>query len=161
MCGDTAKAMRQRIIEAARSQIGTHKWDEYIPGVCIHPGARVSWCGIFCLWTLKSVGLAQNIFWEFGKGFAYRLPITSEPKAGDIAYIDKPYQHHAIFESINPGGSITTIDGNQPGETVQRLVRPRKAFTVFYSIAPLLNETNGLPPDHADSQTAENGTKAD
>jgi len=133
--GDT----RQTILAIASSQIGPQDpkryWADVIPE---HPGFSGAWCGGFTLWVLHQAGIAKDISWEMGKGYCYRLPITDDPKPGDIAYFDKPYQHHAIVESVS-GNVLTTIDGNQPGESVARRIRPRDSATAFYSIEPLLS----------------------
>lgn len=62
---------------------------------------------------------------------------TEHPQPGDVAYIDKPFQHHCLVESVD-GNTITTIDGNSMG-TVQRRVRPREKFTAFFSIGELVS----------------------
>jgi hypothetical protein len=132
---------RERVVSAARGELGKGNWRKYLSGVADDPGARVSWCGIFALWALNQAGIAHGHRWIYGRGFVYPmgLPRTDTPRPGDIAYLDQPYQHHAIVESA-VGDTITTIDGNQAGDTVQRRVRPRSAFTAFYSIEPLLGE---------------------
>ena len=143
--------MRSKVIEIASAEMGASKWDKYTDGrTADHPGSRVSWCGIFALWCLHQAGLAPGIKWIYGKGFASKLPRTSDPKPGDIAYIDKPFQHHALVESV-VGNIIYTIDGNH-NDKVAKCERTRDKFTAFFSIEPLLNQlspdiTPGLTPE--------------
>jgi len=131
--------VRHRVLFNATQEIGPQDpkkyWADVIPE---HPGFSGEWCGGFTLWALHQAGIARDISWEMGKGYCYRLPITDDPKPGDIAYFDQPFQHHAIVESVS-GNVLTTIDGNQPGNTVARRVRPRDSATTFYSIEPLLS----------------------
>lgn len=133
---------RFAVLEAARGEIGIQDpqkyWADVLPE---HPGFNGDWCGGFALWAIRQAGIAPNIHWEIGKGFCYRLPITHDPKPGDVAYFDKPYQHHAIVESVGEY-MVTTIDGNQPGSQVVRRTRPLDKVTAFYSIDPLLNESD-------------------
>lgn len=133
--------IRTRVVNKAAEEIGPQDpnkyWSEVLPGVSSFKGA---WCGGFSLWVLHNAGLAQDVPWEIGKGFCYRLPITKDPQPGDIAYIDQPYQHHAIVESVN-NGMVNTIDGNQPGNTVARRIRPVTAITAFYSIDPFIQSS--------------------
>lgn len=129
---------RLRVVNMAISQIGPQDpkkyWDDVIPG---NQGFSGAWCGGFALWAIHQAGLAREVNWEIGKGFCYQLPITKEPLPGDVAYIDQPYRHHAIVESIQ-GDMVNTIDGNQPGNEVRRRTRPIEAVTAFYSIDPFV-----------------------
>jgi hypothetical protein len=143
--------IRGVILEVARAELGANRWDKYTDGrTADHPGSRVSWCGIFALWCLHQAGIAPEIKWVYGKGFASKLPMTSDPKPGDIAYIDKPVQHHAIVASVD-GDTVRTVDGNLQ-DRVQEVERPRGEFSAFFSVEPLLSElspdiTPGLTPD--------------
>ena len=134
---------RQKIIDAARSQLGPQNpdkyWQDTQPALVGYPD-KIAWCGGFALWALHQAGIAKDIGWKIGKGFTEinHLPRTSNPKPGDIAYFDQPYQHHAIVVS-NIDGVLKTIDGNQPGNTVAERTRPTSSATAFYSIEPFLN----------------------
>jgi CHAP domain len=93
-----------------------------------------SWCGIFALWTLKSAGINVGE-WRQGVGISAvsGIKTTSNPKAGDIAYIAKN-QHHAIVWKVE-GDNIVTIDGNsgrQAGEITIN-TRPSGKFAGFYT----------------------------
>lgn len=133
---------RHKIVFIAANEIGPQDpnkyWADVLPGVSSFKG---EWCGGFTLWVLHQAGIAKDINWTIGKGYCYQLPITNNPMPGDIAYIDKPYQHHAIVESVT-AEMVSTIDGNQPGNTVARRLRPKSAITAFYSIDGLIGSDN-------------------
>jgi hypothetical protein len=130
---------RAKVVRAAESQLGYPNQTKYAAAAlglteaqAVAQGtSRLSWCGLFATWAYQQAGAAIN--WVLGKGIAYQLPRTSDPKPGDLAYIDQPFQHHAIVESVD-GNEVTTIDGNSTGGLVVRNTRPRSAFTAFYNI---------------------------
>jgi hypothetical protein len=130
--------VRELVVEKALSHVGESGFEQYLPGTAATPSTRVHWCGIFALHILQEAGLALDWRWIYGKGFAFKLPMTRKPQAGDVAYIDKPYQHHAIVERVE-GDRVHTIDGNQDGDIVSKRVRPLKDFSAFYSIGPLIS----------------------
>lgn len=126
---------RARVVEIARSQICVPNARNFWEVCGKEPySAHHSWCGIFALWCLRQAGIA-DFDWEFGKGFLYRLPRTLDPQPGDIGYIDQPYQHHLVMESVSPV-QVRSIDGNTP--TVSTRARRPAAITQFYSIEPLI-----------------------
>ena len=137
---------RIKVVKAAASQLGVQDPDKYWS--VVNPGlvnSGKAWCGGFALWALKQAGLALDTFWHTnanheGYGFAevYRLPKTKSPLPGDIAYYDQPYQHHAIV-TANDGVTVSTIDGNQAGNTVATKTRPLSSATAYYSIEPFLS----------------------
>lgn len=140
---DTDDARRQAVIAAARAELGHVGGDKYFAEE--HPdylGKSKDWCGIFALRSLHQAGLALDRHWIDGKGFiltgVHPLPPTTNPKPGDLIYIDQPFQHEGIVESID-GDMVHTVDGNTRN-TVATHARPRSTITLFYSIAPLLRE---------------------
>lgn len=111
----------------------------YAAGVSFPP----QWCGAFALWCLHQAGIGLDLRWMFGPphyGFLWSLTQTDTPEPGDIAYLDKPFQHHAIVVSVE-GDTIHTIDGNQgPHAPVMTHEAPRGHWSAFYSIASLLGD---------------------
>lgn len=102
------------------------------------PSYPKQWCGALALFCLHSGGVALDVHWEVGKGFLYRLHTTPHPEPGDVAYLDAPFQHHAIVTHIE-GESVVTVNGNQgPTDPIQIKTHPLKHWTAFYSIAPWL-----------------------
>ena len=133
--------MRERIVAAAQGELGSQDpskyWDEVIPGLAGETFVG-AWCGGFALWALHQAGIAQDVDWEIGKGFLFRLPRTSDPQPGDIAYFDQPYQHHAVVVSSD-GVTLTSVDGNQQGSTVKMRERPVTDATAFFSVQPWID----------------------
>ena len=129
---------RKRIISIAKGELGESAWHKYLEGVAADPGGPIAWCGIFALWVLHQAGLGEDVLWKYdGRGFLSRLPQTSDPQPGDLAYISAK-QHHAIVEKV-VGNDVYTLDGNSRGRQVAANVRPRSTFAAFYSIQPLLD----------------------
>jgi hypothetical protein len=131
---------RAKVVRAAESQLGYPNQTKYAAAAlglteaqAVAQGtSRLSWCGLFATWAYQQAG-ATGLRWILGPpyGIASQMARTNDPKPGDLAYIDQPFQHHAIVESVD-GNAITTIDGNSTGGLVVRNTRPRSAFTAFY-----------------------------
>jgi Putative peptidoglycan binding domain/CHAP domain len=142
----SSKNPRDKIVEIAKTQLGAQDPDKY--WAVVQPAlvnSDKAWCGGFALWALHKAGVAKDIIWQIGKGFTAinGLPTTKNPKPGDIAYLDQPFQHHAIVESFDPiTKTVKTIDGNQTGNTVKTKTLTAKDWTAFYSIEPFLNTAN-------------------
>ncbi len=132
-----AASPRKRVVSAAAGELGKGSaapyWQDVL-GSAI--GAPPEWCGAFTLWALHRAGLAKDWKWEIGKGYLYRLPTTTNPEPGDVAYFDR-FQHQAIVESVTPT-DVVLLNGNGAGGKVTRTNVPRSNVRAFYSIAPLL-----------------------
>lgn len=117
----------------------------YWHDVLEHPGGPnpPAWCGAFALRCLHEAQLALAVKWAFGPphfGFLYLLEQTKTPEPGDIAYLDAPFQHHAIVTDVE-GDTVHTIDGNQgPSAPIMTHSAPLKHWTAFYSIARFITE---------------------
>lgn len=148
---------RQAVIAAAAAELGadTHekriKYWESALGYEIHHFEEISklaWCGGFALYCLHAAGLALDVHWRIGAGFLLQkphpLPRIAVPLPGDIGYLDKPFQHHFVVESVDEAGTVHSIDGNQPD--VRRKVRQIHTPTLtFFSIAPFLGAEPSSP----------------
>ena len=101
------------------------------------------WCGALALWCLHQAGLGLLLRWLFGPphfGFLWNLEATKSPKPGDIAYLDKPFEHHAIVVEV-VGDTVHTIDGNQgPHAPIMTHEAPLSHWTAFFSIEALIAE---------------------
>lgn len=145
---------RARILEIAARELGSpgpariQEYHRSAIGPTWAGKRELEWCGLFCLWTLHEADVARGVLWRLGGGFCeeQRLPRTRTPKPGDVAYYARPFHHHALVETAD-NGIVTTIDGNQVGDTVMRRTRSLSSATHYYSIAPLLDdETQPGPP---------------
>lgn len=154
---------RAEVVRQAELAIGPHPrgpegdvfgyWREVLPSSWTDEevaqyAAVKHWCGGFDLRCIKRAGLAENATWRDGTGFVYPegLPPTANPKPGDVAYRQNPWQHYAVFAADHGGGKFTTIDGNStPADkdaprvegVYQHDHTSRRGWT-FFSIAPLL-----------------------
>jgi hypothetical protein len=149
---------RESIVAAARSMIGKieAKHDEggqrvgakYLldifhlaaPGVwddsiVTTAGVKMpSWCGIFSVWAHKKAGKDIGT-WQIGKGVSAfgTIQQTTSPQAGDIGYIDQPFQHHCIIVKVD-GNNVHSIDGNSGlFSEVKENTRPLSAYTGFFT----------------------------
>ncbi len=110
---------RQAVLDRATSMIGNPDpdtfWKVVLPS--FKPGAQrgLAWCGGFALWAWTPEGINRK--WKLGSGFLStppafpQVPVTKAEPA-DVCYWHMPYQHHALFVSLQ-GDTIFTIDGNQ------------------------------------------------
>ena len=91
------------------------------------------WCGIFAVWAIKKAGIDVGN-WVIGRGVMDHstLKEVSEPKQGDIGYIQRPFNHQCIIDKIE-GDTIVSIDGNQTAGAISERRRPRTTFTAFFS----------------------------
>lgn len=128
---------RETMIQVASSYVGqVHKAEDFGMLEGQH------WCGGFALHCLHESGIGtDDLKWEIGKGFLYRLPRVNIPKPGDLVYFHRK-QHHAIFERFERN-MVCTIDGNQSGGLVARRKRPKSWVAGYYSIENLI----GTDPD--------------
>ena len=142
----TPVELRQQVANVASAEEHSTDSVKYWREVLGHgPPFPPQWCGAFTLWTLHTV-LGCDWHWEVGKGYLYSLRPTNSPDLGDICYMDKPYQHHAILTAVGAAQDgtpyVISQDGNSgpsPG-VVEEHWRSRSKWTAFYSIQPLIDE---------------------
>jgi hypothetical protein len=152
---DWRDAKRAEIVRIAIGELGNHGkgsarvrdyWRAVLPKQWSDArvkefAKKADWCGGFVLWCYRQAGVALDIDWIMGKGFARPQWVTRSPLPGDLCIRPlnargKPVWHHALVESL-ADGVLATIDGNQPG--VCRRVRPAPTSNmVYYSTESLL-----------------------
>jgi hypothetical protein len=95
-----------------------------------------SWCGIFATYCLKTGGaLDESAHWRMGQGISSLLKTTQHPQPGDVAYLDQPYQHHAVVVGVSAdGNTVDTIDGNSGGDsTITSNSHPKSHWSAFFT----------------------------
>lgn len=130
---------RAQVVELARAELGKRDLARYFASAApafLGSNPAPEWCGIFGLYVLRTVGLT-DWQWRIGLGFLYRLPVTTSPKPGDMAYFDKN-QHHAIVAGVR-GDEVDLINGNGMGGVVTASTAPLSKAKAYYSIQPLLD----------------------
>ena len=108
------------------------------------------WCGALALWNLHKAGLGLELRWLFGPphyGFLWnlrQLQPHQRPEPGDVAYLDKPFQHHGIVLCVEDD-VVHTVNGNQgPTKPIQKSEKPLNHWTAFFSIDRLLLEPENV-----------------
>src|ERR1700754_2826762 len=145
----TASSPGLAAIEAARTQIGQA---EMPPGSNDSPriaeyrsavqGAVVGpWCADFASWCAAQAGtpLGENgegfqsvsSLWSWAEGSGRAVPAASgTPEAGDL--IVWGGEHVGLVESVDPDGTIHTIEGNSSDEVAQRTYPPGESGATGY-----------------------------
>jgi hypothetical protein len=130
-----ADSIRKCVVETAKAQLGKAELERYFAAVAPDfVGQRPEWCGIFALWVLNQCGLAPGVKWIVAKGFMFRLPRTTDPKPGDMAYFTK-FNHQAVVVGVR-GDEIDLINGNGAGGVVSASTKQRGDAAAYYSIQP-------------------------
>ena len=111
-------------------------WSDDVVKYADSPGLP-AWCGIFALWALHQAGASVGT-WHMGSGIASvsGLQPTRDPKPGDVGYVDQPYQHHFIVQSVE-GDTVSSIDGNSGGNgSIQSESHSKSGSTFYTAFAP-------------------------
>jgi hypothetical protein len=145
----TASSPGLAAVEAARTQIGQA---EFPPGSNDSPriaeyrgavqGAVVGpWCADFASWCAAQAGtpLGENgegfqsvsALWGWAESSGRAVPATGgTPEAGDL--IVWGGEHVGLIESVDPDGTIHTIEGNSSDEVAQRTYPPGTSGATGY-----------------------------
>ncbi|HEY0278648.1 MAG TPA: CHAP domain-containing protein [Solirubrobacterales bacterium] len=137
----TASSPGLAAIEAARTQVGQA---EMPPGSNDSPriaeyrsavqGAVVGpWCADFASWCAAQAGTPLGVdgegfqsvsaLWSWAESSGRAVPAASgAPEAGDL--IVWGGEHVGLIESVDPDGTIHTIEGNSDDEVAQRTYPP-------------------------------------
>lgn len=137
--GCTEADFRQRVVDAAKSQVGKKNLNVYFADAAPqYVNQHPEWCGIFALWCLHQAGLGKDIQWETAKGFLKAAWQTSDPKPGDIAYYEQ-YQHQAVVLDVH-ADTVDLANGNGSGGVVSLSSPARAKAKAYYSIQKLIDE---------------------
>ena len=137
----SSDAKRNALIQAARSQIGSHYKEDYAVNGSINP---TQWCNDFVSWAAKQAGLDNIIpMGSYTPDTAARfgdnlIPASSgyKPQIGDIAYYssngkESGIHHVEMVTGFDSDGNIITIGGNTGRNSVVA-ERARKDKPAFY-----------------------------
>ena len=138
----SSEKYRARVVAAAvkepwGSPRVTEYWRDVLSAVDFLTPPK-DWCGGFALWALHRAGLGLDLKWTVGSGFLWKLPTTTDPKPGDIAYFTHN-QHQAIVRSI-VGNQVNLINGNGSNGKITPSQVDKSAVTAFYNIEPLIQK---------------------
>jgi hypothetical protein len=145
----TASTSGLAAVAAARTQIGQA---EFPPGSNESPriaeyrsavqGAVVGpWCADFASWCAAQAGipLGENgegfqsvgALWEWAERSGRAIPASEgSPAPGDLIVWGS--EHVGIIESVDPDGTIHTIEGNSSDEVAQRTYGPGESGATGY-----------------------------
>lgn len=110
---------REKIVEAANSQLGTHEWGNN----CTPYGPCESWCALFASWTWHQAGIDirtafSGDFYRFGKIHSTLHNGDSDPQPGDAILFGTGPQststslHVGIIVQVLPNGELISMEGN-------------------------------------------------
>jgi CHAP domain-containing protein len=147
--GSTSSTAGLAAVAAARTQIGQA---EFPPGSNESPriaeyrsavqGAVVGpWCADFASWCAAQAGipLGENgegfqsvgALWEWAERSGRAIPASEgSPAPGDLIVWGS--EHVGIIESVDPDGTIHTIEGNSSDEVAQRTYGPGESGATGY-----------------------------
>jgi hypothetical protein len=147
--GSTSTGAPLAMVAAARTQVGQ---SEVPPGSNDSPriaeyrsavaGAEVGpWCADFASWSAAQAGipLGENgegfqsvaALWSWAEANGRAVPASSgTPEAGDLIVWGS--EHVGIVESVDPDGTIHTIEGNSEDQVAQRTYPPGTSGATGY-----------------------------
>lgn len=132
---------RADIVNIARAELGQREGTKYWAEVLAAGQEKPphTWCGAFLLWVLRVAGVTD---WTYDPGGAwfFKLPITRDPKPGDIVFFEDK-RHVAMVDSVSADGQrLKLIDGAGTGGAVSTRTVDRSAPSSIVSIGPLVGE---------------------
>jgi hypothetical protein len=147
--GSTSSSAPLAMVAAARTQVGQHE-----EPMGSNEGARISeyrgavqgavvgpWCADFASWSAAQAGipLGENgegfqsvaALWSWAESSGRAVPASSgTPEAGELIVWGS--DHVGIIESVDPDGTIHTIEGNSSDEVAQRTYPPGTSGATGY-----------------------------
>ena len=130
-------ALAQREVGQKEAPMGSNNSPRIAEYRTAVPGGPVGpWCAYFASWIAKQAGtpLGQNgqgfarvdDVWAWAQRSGRAVPAGSgPPKPGDLIIWD---EHMGIVESVQPDGTIRTIEGNSSDQVAQRTHRKGDAI---------------------------------
>lgn len=147
--GSTSGSAPLTMVADARTQVGQHeepmgsnespRISEYrsaVQGAVVGP-----WCADFASWAAAQAGIPlgdhgegfQSVaaLWSWAESSGRAVPAaTGKPEAGDLIVWGS--EHVGIIESVEPDGTIHTIEGNSNNEVAQRTYPPGTSGATGY-----------------------------
>ncbi|MFI9250102.1 peptidoglycan-binding protein [Streptomyces sp. NPDC053069] len=130
---------RDKIVQAARSQLGVHEWGNN----CNPYGPCEAWCALFASWTWRQAGVDFHTafsgdFYYYGREHGTLHSGLSNPQPGDaIVFGSGPQNtntsvHVGIIEKANADGTVDTIEGNSSDQVIRHHFDPasRGAYAI-------------------------------
>ncbi|MFC9328050.1 peptidoglycan-binding protein [Kitasatospora sp. NPDC057015] len=132
-------SVRDKIVQAARSQLGVHEWGNN----CNPYGPCEAWCALFASWAWRQAGVNFSTafsgdFYYYGRNHGTLHSGLSNPQPGDaIVFGSGPQNtstsvHVGIIEKANADGTVDTIEGNSSDQVIRHHFSPaaRGAYAV-------------------------------
>jgi hypothetical protein len=130
--GSRVVAIAQREMGQKEAPMGSNNSPRIAQYRIAVPGGPVGpWCAYFASWVAKQAGvpLGQNgqgfarvdDVWAWAQRSGHAVPAASgQPKPGDLIIWD---EHMGLVESVEPDGTIRTIEGNSSDQVARRTHR--------------------------------------
>jgi hypothetical protein len=116
---DPADPTKRKGWEQLKEYFGTAAPGVWSDDVVTKAGAAglPDWCGIFALWAIKKGGASWIGTWRQGSGIlaVSGMTRTSDPRAGDVTFMNADPQHMSLVFSAPDANHVSTIDGNNNG----------------------------------------------
>jgi hypothetical protein len=133
----------ERMVNIARGELGvtesppgsnnSPRIAQYRSATAGSPGPG-PWCAYFVSWVAKQAGApigdngsgygAVDAVRAWGQRTGRAFPNTQTPKAGDLILFN---QHIGLVESVDPNGTVHTIEGNSSDRVTRRTHQPSEA----------------------------------
>jgi hypothetical protein len=133
----------ERMVNIARGELGvtesppgsnnSPRIAQYRSATAGNPGPG-PWCAYFVSWVAKQAGApigdngsgygAVDAVRAWGQRTGRAMPNTETPKPGDLILFN---QHIGLVESVDPNGTIHTIEGNSSDRVTRRTHQPSEA----------------------------------
>jgi CHAP domain-containing protein len=130
--GQKIVAIASREVGQAESPPGSNnspRIAQYRSATAGSPGPG-PWCAYFTSWAAKEAGVpvgpggsgfgSVDALYSWAQGAGKALPRNATPQPGDLIVWD---EHIGIVESVGPGGTVNTIEGNS-SDRVSRRTHP-------------------------------------